>query len=213
MEINKYPSINGLRAFSVILVVISHLSLQFDIFEKLIAFKWIRPMTSFLRDGQLGVNIFFVISGFLITSRLLQEEKNYGSISLKNFFIRRVLRIFPAYYFLLLIYLVIQFLGYISISEESWFYSATQTKYFNCGQDWYTAHFWSLSVEAHFYIFWPFIFLAGDKIRKFATISLILIVPLIRLYIYFTPVEWIGEFSIFTRIYAVSMGCIFSISK
>ena len=65
---------------------------------------------NFLRDGHLGVNVFFVISGFLITSLMLQEEAETNTVSLKNFYIRRTLRIFPAYYFF---YSFILFYSYV----------------------------------------------------------------------------------------------------
>jgi peptidoglycan/LPS O-acetylase OafA/YrhL len=59
---------------------------------------WLEPITKIFHNGYLGVNVFFVLSGFLITSLLIREETQSGTI-VKKFFIRRTLRIFPAYYF------------------------------------------------------------------------------------------------------------------
>ncbi len=106
------PSLNGLRGLSILFVLIAHIQI----------------MSFHLPDGpggQIGVNIFFVISGFLITYLLLKEEAATGTISLKNFFIRRSLRIFPAFYFLLLVYGVLQLFSVLHISAGSWLSSIT----------------------------------------------------------------------------------------
>jgi peptidoglycan/LPS O-acetylase OafA/YrhL len=213
MRLERYPSLNGLRAISIILVILHHLSIQNDIFKNLSEVNSLQPLIYFLQDGHLGVNVFFVISGFLITSLLLQEEISTGTISLKNFYIRRSLRIFPAYFFLLFVYFLLQISGYIKITNSSWFTAITYTKYFNWDLDWQTAHFWSLSVEEHFYIFWPFVFIAGKKIRKNVVVVLILIVPLIRWCLNFYPIGHMGELTIFRRIDAIAVGCFVALYK
>jgi peptidoglycan/LPS O-acetylase OafA/YrhL len=213
MKQQKYPSINGLRAVSICLVIISHLALQYNIFSNISHIVWLQPFIYFSSNGQLGVDVFFVISGFLITTLLLQEEENTQTISLKNFYIRRTLRIFPAYFFLLFVYFILQSFHYIHINRDSWITALTYTKYFNWQSDWYTSHAWSLSIEEHFYIIWPFFFIAGDKIRKVFTIFLICIVPVIRTYIYLFPVTWISELSIFIRIDSIAVGCLFALYR
>ena len=75
---------------------------------------------SILADGNFGVNVFFVISGFLITTLLIAEENKTGAISLKNFYLRRIFRIFPAYYFVLLVYFILQSLSIMSFTSQSW---------------------------------------------------------------------------------------------
>jgi peptidoglycan/LPS O-acetylase OafA/YrhL len=213
MEFKKYPSLNGLRALSVLLVVIHHLGLQYNLFDKLSSNSWINPITSFIQDGHLGVTVFFVISGFLITSLLLQEEQANGKISLKNFYTRRTLRIFPAYYFLLLTYFIIQSLGYIKINDNLWLTALTYTKDFEFDSGWYTGHAWSLSIEEQFYLFWPFIFILGDFARKFSSVILILSVPLIRLFLHFHRIEWASDHSIFARIDSIAIGCFFALYR
>ncbi len=94
------PSLNGLRAISIALVVVLHLMYTGDLHSKYDDWLYI-----FVK-GHFGVNIFFVISGFLITNLMLKEENENQSVSLKNFYLRRVIRIFPAYYFF---YLFISF--------------------------------------------------------------------------------------------------------
>lgn len=209
----KYPSINGLRAISIVLVLIYHLNLKSHILSGISDIKWLHSIVYFIQDGHLGVNVFFVISGFLITSLLLQEEANSGKISIKYFYTRRMLRIFPAYYFLLLVYFLLQLFHVIHISNASWITSITYTKYFNWKFDWLTAHTWSLSVEEQFYLFWPLVFCCGKNFRKYITFGLLIIVPIIRIYISINPIDWINEWTFFTRIDAIATGCLFAFYK
>lgn len=190
-----------------------HLAVNKHIFDKLLSISWLGPFVQFMYDGHLGVSVFFVISGFLITTLMLHEEANTNTISVKSFYKRRALRIFPAYYFLLIIYAILQLFSIIEITAASWLTSITYTKYFNWQLDWFTAHMWSLSVEEHFYILWPLIFLSGKNMRKLIAAIIIILVPLIRLYTFFHPVKWIDEFSLFIRIDAVALGCLFAMYK
>lgn len=203
----QLPSLNGLRAISITIVILFHF-LGYNIgFDKNLALR-----IPFL-NGRFGVNIFFVISGFLITSLLLHEESLAGTISIKNFYLRRVLRIFPAYYFLLFFYFLLQLLGYIHIPGNAWLTALTYTKYVNYRVEFNTSHAWSLSIEENFYLFWPLVFLAGDRTRKHVAAYLILIVPLIRLFFYFYPAEWASEQSLFTRIDSIATGCYVALHK
>jgi peptidoglycan/LPS O-acetylase OafA/YrhL len=91
IENGRIPCLDGMRAFSIVLVLSSHV---------VTAGGSIFPAALRRRTymGGLGVDIFFVISGFLITLLLLREHKRNGEISLKSFYTRRVLRILPAYF-------------------------------------------------------------------------------------------------------------------
>ncbi len=209
----KYPSINGLRAISILLVLCNHLTMRDNLFAHLSSIKLLMPLLAFLLDGQLGVNVFFVISGFLITSLMIQEEEVENKISLKSFYIRRTLRIFPAYYFLLLVYFILQVFNFIHIGASSWLTAITYTKYFNWHNEWLTSHAWSLSIEEHFYLLWPLVFISGKIFRKRFALLLILLVPVIRVFIYFFPISWLNEFTIFLRIDAIAIGCLFAIYK
>jgi peptidoglycan/LPS O-acetylase OafA/YrhL len=210
MANHKFPSLNGLRGLSIIMVINSHCR---NIFKNLQEHVLLKPFVYFAQDGQMGVNIFFIISGFLITSIMLDEETATKKISLKKFYIRRTLRIFPAYYFLLMIYFFLESLGYLKIDSLSWATAITYTKDFRPLSDWYTAHAWSLSIEEQFYFFWPFIFIAGDRVRKTMALSLILLVPALRIFLNCNPVNWISDFSIFTRIDAIAFGCIIALYR
>lgn len=190
----KYiPSINGLRALSIAFVLFSHVRYRnFGIYDS--------------PGGQIGVTIFFLISGYLITLLLINEEEKNNSISLKSFFFRRVIRIFPVYYFLLLTYFLLQSFSILHFSNESWITSLTYTKYFNLknGNEWESGHFWSLSIEEHFYLIWPFIFKYQKKTRVLFAFLIILLITSIRL---FTD---INDLNILTRVDAIMIGCLFA---
>ena len=204
----KLPSLYGLRACSIVFVILYHL------------FRFTYPIDDdiLLRipflSGRFGVNVFFVISGFLITYLLMKEEEKRGAVSLKDFYIRRVLRIFPAYYFLLLVYFILMEMGYIYISHDAWLTALTYTKYLNYLHDYYTSHAWSLSIEENFYLFWPVIFLLGSKrVKGYAVLFIIAIVPFIRVFAYFHPLSWLDEQSIFIRRDAIAMGCFIALHR
>jgi peptidoglycan/LPS O-acetylase OafA/YrhL len=203
----RLPSLNGLRAISIAIVISFHLiRFNLDVDPR-------RFLHFPIFDGQFGVNIFFVISGFLITSLLMKEEEQKGAISLKGFYTRRTLRIFPAYFFLLFVYWCLQLIGYLKIPGSAWLTALTYMKYLNYWNDFYTGHAWSLSIEENFYLFWPFVFLFGNKTRKNFAVLLILAVPIVRSYLYFNPVEWMREQSLFLRIDAIATGCLFALYR
>lgn len=170
----KYiKQLDSIRAIAVLLVIICH---------------WVPPNIILMRYqldmlGALGVDIFFVLSGFLISSILLgnRDEAEASSVRkpvvLKNFYLRRALRIFPIFYLLLFILFILRYL-----IPEIWFnelfYGATYTInfYFYKNQYWpdYTVHLWSLSVEEQFYLIWPLILLFIN--RKFLLHAIIIFI-------------------------------------
>lgn len=208
-EKNILPELYGLRAISILMVITYHLQLKYHLFEVVYQNKYyfLYPFIALITDGHLGVNVFFVISGFLITSILLEEEKRSKTVSLKKFYFRRILRIFPAYYFLLFILFILQKKSVLYISPDSWLTALTYTKYINWHLDWFTAHAWSLSIEEQFYLLFPFLFLAGDKLRKGITIFLVLVVPLIRIYYHYYPIFWMNDLTLFQRMDSIATGC------
>lgn len=203
----KLPSLNGLRAVSIIIVLLFHLlrftfDINLDIVFRIPIF-----------NGRFGVNVFFVVSGFIITTLLLEEERKIGEISFRNFYARRSLRIFPAYYFLLLVYLGLQLLSVIQIPLSAWVTALTYTKYLNYHIEYYTSHAWSLSVEENFYFIWPLIFKAGDKTRKRMAALLIILPIFTRVFINYHPLDWLDEQSVFIRIDAIAIGCLVALYR
>lgn len=129
------PALDGLRGVAVLIVMIFHM------------------IPSLLPGGFLGVDIFFVLSGFLITSLLYQEWQATGAISLRNFYARRALRLLPA--LLLLLLVVTPFVGWtwtaITLSYvANWFMALGKVQWQGM-----LDHVWTLSVEEQFYLLWP----------------------------------------------------------
>jgi peptidoglycan/LPS O-acetylase OafA/YrhL len=158
------PSLDGLRAVSILLVMIGHCSGTRG---------FPSGLPGLVTDhGRLGVQIFFVISGFLITSLLLREKQNVGRISLKLFYARRTLRIFPAFYLFLLTTLVLYLVGMVDLPRHNLVYAATYTMNYVDKATWWTGHLWSLSVEEQFYLLWPaLICLIGTRAAVWAAAS------------------------------------------
>ncbi len=154
------PSLDGVRAVSIIAVMLHH-SYGF-------------------MGARLGVSAFFVLSGLLITWLLLREHAVAGDISLKGFYFRRTLRIFPAYFSFLIIIFIIEMLqkdeaitNFILPSffyYYNYYYPITGSGHPSLG------HIWSLCVEEQFYIVWPLIFMLTMKRGKNYIVSFLALV-------------------------------------
>ncbi len=143
-----FGALDGLRCLSILMVIGFHAQLT---------------CTSFFHTGQYGVSLFFVISGFLITTLLLREQMTSGTISLKNFYIRRTLRIFPLYYATLFIYIALVVLTShgpergVFFHNLPWFFTYTNNWFVDkdAGEHVTFAFAWSLATEEQFYLLWP----------------------------------------------------------
>ena len=177
---SKIPSLDGLRAISILIVINTHAAHNASYPEPLS--KWI-PF-----EGDFGVTVFFVISGFLITTLLFNEQEKLGTIDLKNFYIRRILRIFPVYFLYLFVVFLFDKFQQIDIPANFYIHALTYTTNFNLSEMWtYPDHVhwllgntWSLAVEEQFYLFWPFVLLLGNKNIKWVLIGLLLFSPISR---------------------------------
>ncbi|MBK9335680.1 MAG: acyltransferase [Lewinellaceae bacterium] len=154
-----FPGLNGIRAIAALAVVLSHITVylyRFNLNPHLIgSLPNGNPKGIDLSD--FGVTIFFALSGFLITYLLLEENRQQP-ISVKDFYIRRVLRIWPLYYTYLVLALIVSRFGHVpheSISDLFYFFFAPNVpKSFQLPSD-LLGHYWSLGVEEQFYLFWP----------------------------------------------------------
>ncbi len=178
----RIPSLDGLRAVSILLVMWTHFVPT--IVAKSNAF-WIRTA----RETQIGVDFFFVISGFLITLLLLRESDRTGSISLRGFFARRALRLLPAFGAYLGFIAIYSGLGYVTVSQTDWLLSATYTSdvvtLLGRGSSWVFAHLWSLSVEEHFYLIWPVALVALGRRHALTALMVVLALsPPIRVFLW-----------------------------
>lgn len=201
-----YPALDGLRGLAILLVVVYH------------NFGFI----NYFFFGWLGVDLFFVLSGFLITGILL------GAVGkphfLRNFYIRRALRIFPLYYASLIIFLFIiphlssraDFTYYIK--NQIWLWTDFQNWLYIFNPDYSTNilhHLWSLAVEEQFYIVWPFMILLIKKPgRLIVLLSVLLILIMsLRLIIWLYEIENLAYFNLYTfsRIDGICIGCILAL--
>ncbi|MDB4985402.1 MAG: acyltransferase 3, partial [Myxococcaceae bacterium] len=141
----------GLRCISILAVIVYHATGPHG------------PTSPLLKLGIAGVTLFFTISGFLITTLLLREQQAYGRIDLPAFYVRRSLRIFPLYYLVLLLYVLLVWLVEPDAALRSRFFEnlpafATYTSNWFVDLDGDRVIFfyaWSLATEEQFYLFWP----------------------------------------------------------
>jgi peptidoglycan/LPS O-acetylase OafA/YrhL len=200
------PALDGIRAIAVLLVMANH--------------------TGFFHAGRLGVDIFFVLSGYLITAILVSEFSANGRINLKKFYARRALRILPAViWFLLIVNICVAiFQTHREAVTVRWdslgalFYIANWLRAF--GHDLgILGHLWSLSIEEQFYFFWPvaLVFLLSHKLsaRQIIVIAVlaILIVNVDRFYLYNGIQSYDRIFNgLDTRADALLIGCALGLS-
>jgi peptidoglycan/LPS O-acetylase OafA/YrhL/lysophospholipase L1-like esterase len=162
LKMGYQPALDGLRALSVIAVILYHADV------------------SWLPGGFLGVEVFFVVSGFLITSLMLEERAASGRVNLRSFWIRRARRLLPALFVMLLALAiavatfatdsapdfrrdVVPSLLYVSNWWQIWF---VETPYFAASDLPVLRHLWSLAVEEQWYLVWPLVFVALAKLPR-----------------------------------------------
>ena len=153
--------LNGIRAIAALSVVITHVVQGLEMFGL--------PRMRGLEIAGYGVTMFFTLSGFLITYLLLLEKEKYKDVNIKQFYIRRILRIWPLYYLYLLLSLVALFIYdsqvlngnvifYVLLLANVPFILGVQIPVIG--------HFWSLGVEEQFYLFWPWVVKKSKKLFK-----------------------------------------------
>lgn len=168
----RIPSLDGLRGISIWAVIIAHSADHF-LFSSIHS-RHVRTVLS--NSANLGVTIFFVISGFLITSILLAERKRTSGINIIRFYKKRAIRIVPAF---------VLFTGTIlllcHVSPRQIVYALTFTTSFFFWQAYKPLqHLWSLSVEEQFYLAWPLIFARGVGDAKRWCWAVLIACPVIR---------------------------------
>jgi peptidoglycan/LPS O-acetylase OafA/YrhL len=133
-------------------------------------------------NGETGVILFFSISGFLITTLLLRENVTTGEISLKRFYIRRILRIFPVAYLFLFVLMALNRVFALHIDAIDFltcFLYAKNIHILQPASAWQTGHFWSLSVEEQFYLLFPFILKYNYRLYVRLVVALLLFMPVL----------------------------------
>jgi peptidoglycan/LPS O-acetylase OafA/YrhL len=156
----RIPSLDGVRAIAILLVLYAHASIPGHTQRIVSAIKG--------RSGFLGVQLFFVLSGFLITTLLLREIARTGRVSRSGFYVRRALRILPVYLLYLAVVAVLPWSENTRMNGFDWLTALTYTVNFHPAPiPLAISHVWSLSIEEHFYLLWPLIMagctLAGSR--------------------------------------------------
>jgi peptidoglycan/LPS O-acetylase OafA/YrhL len=169
---SRIPSLDGLRAVSIILVIAGHSSDSLNAPEFLNHFSHL---------GNLGVRTFFIISGFLITTLLLKEREKTGSISMKGFYTRRALRIFPPSLAYIGFIAACSALGWLTLKPGDLAHALTYTMNYRYNPAHWFRHLWSLSVEEQFYLLWPgLLWFAGTRRGMKVAWGVVLADPIIR---------------------------------
>ena len=196
------PSLDGLRAISIAMVLLGHLS----------GTRGFVTLDLGVGDyAHLGVVVFFVISGFLITRLMLSEYRKKGRVSLKLFYARRALRLFPASYAFIACVCLLWWAGFVHLEDRDVWHAVTYTVNCEPGRSWQIGHLWSLSVEEQFYLVWPctFVFL-GPRRAGWAAGGVILFGPVARscawLFLRSTPYRDLEMFPMVAD--SLAMGCI-----
>jgi peptidoglycan/LPS O-acetylase OafA/YrhL len=177
------PSLDGLRAVSILLVLLAHSSW---FLPRIVTQS--SPFRFIVGNGMHGVAVFFIISGYLITTILLRELANTQSISLRRFYFRRTLRIFPPYYAFLAVMGLLWGAHVIKLDLTSFVAAATYSWACNPhATSPLLTHAWSLSIEEIFYLLWPLCLLLLYRKRRTLhwTIGAILFFPVLRVALYF----------------------------
>lgn len=169
---SRIPSLDGLRAVSILLVIIGHSS------DSLNAPAF---LDHFSHLGNLGVRTFFIISGFLITTLLLKEREKTGRISMKGFYARRALRIFPPSLAYIGIIAACYAAGWLILKPYDLVHALTYTMNYRYNPAHWFRHLWSLSVEEQFYLLWPgVLWFAGTRRGKKVAWGVVMVDPVIR---------------------------------
>ena len=169
------------------------------------------PPVSALDYGNLGVRVFFVISGYLISTILFSEMHKRGTLSLTKFYFRRAFRIFPAFYANIAVMSVVASLGYAALRPGDVLHAATYTTNYHYDRAWTLGHTWSLAVEEQFYVLWPVtLLLLGKKRGLHVAAWFVLLAPAIRVatrVLHLGPGAGVGE-TFQTVGDAIAVGCL-----
>jgi peptidoglycan/LPS O-acetylase OafA/YrhL len=175
------PTLDGMRGIAVLLVLIFHFAWTFpgddpskattlvdDVAVQLHAFMW---------SGWTGVDLFFVLSGYLITRGLVVDSNKPLGGRMKAFWMRRVLRIFPLYYAVLVVGTIVTlaFGAQWVPGLPYWVYMQNYSLSFDHEVMRWTAHFWSLAIEEQFYFVWPLVALTVSRRRLIPTILVLVV--------------------------------------
>jgi peptidoglycan/LPS O-acetylase OafA/YrhL len=192
----RIPSLDGLRAIAISLVVVGH---------------WVELRYRSDVAGafaNLGVRIFFVISGYLITTLLLKEHARTSTIRLRDFYVRRAYRILPA----AILYMLPVFV--IFRHEMRWYHMVAAALYltnFDYAHPWFLGHLWSLSVEEQFYFLWPGVLKRWHRHRVAILVGVVAFAPVYRVICHSLKMHGRADETFPAVADVLAMGCLLAI--
>lgn len=199
------PGLNGIRAIAALSVVFSHINNRLDYYKL--------PKGELLDLANFGVTMFFTLSGFIITYLLLKEIEKTGTVDIKKFYMRRVLRIWPLYYFYLFMVVFLNgiqnlqwpILFYIFIlpNFKNSFIGVIATVVGTKNLVLMTGHYWSLGVEEQFYAFWPWIVRKTKILFRF-----LVIFPIVYLLLKISLKAFNAPYNLLTFFHYTRFGCL-----
>jgi peptidoglycan/LPS O-acetylase OafA/YrhL len=210
---SRFPALDGIRGLAIGLVILHHLG--------------VRPPSDAHRaygalfDGGAGIRLFFVLSGFLITTLLLTELRKSATIDLRAFWIRRLFRLGPALVLVLGAAFLLREAGILSISDATFWLGLFCMMNF-AGETYssaYLLHLWSLSVEAHFYLVWPLVVGRAMPLAKFVLAATLAVCLVQRYFLRFNPWGWdywtlyYGQLYTIPAIDAIAVGCVLALLR
>jgi peptidoglycan/LPS O-acetylase OafA/YrhL len=207
----RIRGLDGLRAISIAFVLLGHLAGTKNFQHPAV----VAAVHNSIPLASMGVRIFFVISGFLITSLLIEEERRTGTVDLSRFYFRRTLRIFPPFYVYIAAVMILEAMGRISLRPGDLLHAATYTTNFHHDRAWHLGHTWSLAVEEQFYLLWPVLYRGARHRRITLLVSYIIAAPIWRLAMLCLLPEsraGIGE-TFFTTADSIAMGCLLALTR
>lgn len=218
-----FENLDSLRFLAFFAVFVSHAALFLGFMSESSVYQWIKY--NILVNGDLGVTFFFVLSGFLITFLLLKEREVSGSISLKNFYLRRILRIWPVYF-------IVLFMGYLLIPHlfslfgspslpmdtvpppSAWPWHTFFVTNFAMSRSLFasvpTDILWSVGIEEQFYLLWPVVVILIPK-RMLAKIVGLIVFAAFIFRGYFAYEPDVLAYSTFSAMSDLGIGCLLAI--
>jgi len=197
----RIPSLDGLRAVSILFVVVGHwaeLRYKSHVVISDVAGSF----------ANLGVRIFFVISGYLITTLLLKEQFKTSTIRLRDFYVRRAYRILPAaIFFMLPVFVIFR-------HEMKWYHAAAAALYltnFDYAHPWFLGHLWSLSVEEQFYFLWPGVLKKWHRHKVAILAGVVAFAPVYRVICHFMGMHGRADETFPAVADVLAIGCLLAI--
>jgi len=193
---NRIPSLDGVRAVAIMLVMWGHWA----------EVRFQSPIAG--AYASLGRRVFFVLSGFLITTLLAKEYEKTSTIRLRRFYVRRAYRILPAA--LLFMFVVFSMFWH----ELRWYHMAAAALYlvnYDFAHPWFIGHLWSLSVQEQFYFLWPGMLKKWYRHRVRFAVAAIAVAPVFRIACHFLGLHGRGDEAFPAVADILAIGCLLAV--